>query len=453
MRRAAALVAILVLTLAPGGEGVRAATRSSFQPAGARAAVGGSWLTYHADSRRTGVDRSSPPLHSVHRAWTSPNLYGAIYAEPLVHGTRVFVATENDSVYALSAGTGHIIWRRHVGTPVPLSELSCGNIDPNGITGTPVIDAGNGTLYAVAFVQPGVHQLVAINISTGRLKWRRRADPSGVDPKIHQERGALVIANGRVYAPYGGFSGDCGSYHGRVISRRLNGSGMISYKVPSQREAGIWATSGVAVDATGHPVVATGNSSSSGAYDFGNATIRLSPTLKKIGFFAPSNWKSLNAGDTDLGSIGPSILPNGLIFQGGKEGAGYLLHQKHLGGIGGAAFAKSVCSSMWGGTAFAAGRVFVPCGDGLYALRIKAGPSFSIPWHSASFNAGPPIVAGGAVWTIDIDSGVLHAFVPGTGHQILTRSVGPVEHFTSPTAAAGKLYVAATNHLVAFAGI
>ena len=456
MRRVGSIAAVVTLALTACSGRMTAGDRiAPAAPDRAAAVKSGSWLTYHANPRRTGVDTGSPGLHSVHHAWTSPALDGAIYAEPLVRGTRVFVATENDSVYALSASTGHVIWRTHVGTPMNGSQLPCGNIDPSGITGTPAIAAKTGTLYAVAFVQPGRHQFVAINLSTGHLKWRRSADPrTGFDPMVHQQRGALVIANGRVYAPYGGLEGDCGNYHGTVVGRRLTGAGFIHYKVPSQREAGIWATQGIAVDATGHLLVATGNSSSSGSFDYGNATIRLSATLHKVGFFAPSNWKSLNAGDVDLGSIAPTPLPNGLVFQGGKEGIGYLLRQKHPGGIGGQAFSKQVCSSMWGGTAFSGGRVFVSCGNGVYALHIRfSPPRFSIAWSGGGFNAGPPIVAGGAVWSVDIDAGVLHAFSPRTGNQRLSRSVGSVEHFTTPTAAGGHLYVAASNRVVAFAGI
>ena len=93
-------------------------------------------------------------------------------------------------------------------------------------TGPAGATAAVGTLYAVAFVQPGRHQFVAINLSTGHLKWRRSADPrTGFDPMVHQQRGALVIANGRVYAPYGGLEGDCGNYHGYVVGLNLDGQG------------------------------------------------------------------------------------------------------------------------------------------------------------------------------------------------------------------------------------
>src|SRR6202011_677427 len=108
------------------------------------------------------------PATPVARAWTSSPLDGAVYAEPLVVGDRVIAATESDSVYALSATTGTVLWSAKLGSPVPGSALPCGNIDPSGITGTPVIDTTTGLVWAVAFVQPGHHDLVALDLSTGR---------------------------------------------------------------------------------------------------------------------------------------------------------------------------------------------------------------------------------------------------------------------------------------------
>src|SRR6266498_4772271 len=149
------------------------------------------WLTYHRDPARTGFDPSSTPVGSVKRAWTSPKLDGAIYAQPLVLGGRILVATENDSIYALDVGTGKVVWRTRLGEPVPRSLLPCGNIDPTGITGTPVVDSASGLLYAVAFVQPGRHELVAVDTASGKVRFRRAADPQGTDSLVHQQRAAL----------------------------------------------------------------------------------------------------------------------------------------------------------------------------------------------------------------------------------------------------------------------
>src|SRR5437899_5675095 len=115
MRRSACLLALATLMAACGSSGgdVRAPRVRAHSEAATPATVGSSsWLTYHHDERRTGVDPTSPSLGSFRHAWTSPLLDGAVYAEPLIRGSRVYVATENDSVYALSASTGHVVWRR-----------------------------------------------------------------------------------------------------------------------------------------------------------------------------------------------------------------------------------------------------------------------------------------------------------------------------------------------------
>jgi outer membrane protein assembly factor BamB len=170
--------------------------------------------------------------------------------------------------------------------------------------------------------------------------------------------------------------------------------------------------------------------------------------------WAPANWRDLNGGDVDLGSMGPAILPNDLVFQAGKEGVGYLLHLEHLGGIGGAAFSKQVCSAgAWGGAAADSSRIYVPCGEGLVALRMRPGPSFEVAWQAGGFFAGPPIVSGGAVWSVDINSGRLHAFDVRTGREMFTESLGTVQHFTTPTAVGGQLFVAADQRIIAFTGV
>ena len=93
------------------------------------------------------------------------------------------MATENDSVYALSASSGAVLWTRHLASPVP-SGLPCGNISPSGITGTPVADPATGQLWVVTFTaQPAYqHTLWDLDLATGRTAWQRSIDLSGSDP-------------------------------------------------------------------------------------------------------------------------------------------------------------------------------------------------------------------------------------------------------------------------------
>ena len=92
------------------------------------------WPTYDRTAERSGVAVSSPALVAVRQSWTA-SVDGAVYAQPLVVGSEVIVATENDSVYALGASSGAVLWTRHLASPVT-AGLPCGNINPSGITGT-----------------------------------------------------------------------------------------------------------------------------------------------------------------------------------------------------------------------------------------------------------------------------------------------------------------------------
>lgn len=102
----------------------------------------------------------------------------------------------------------------NLGTPIPLADLGCGDIDPSGITSTPVADLTTGRLYVVARVQPNHHELFVLDIQSGTVLSHRPIDPPGADPRFQQQRSALVISNGRVYIAFGGLFGDCGSYYG-----------------------------------------------------------------------------------------------------------------------------------------------------------------------------------------------------------------------------------------------
>jgi outer membrane protein assembly factor BamB len=420
------------------------------------------WLTYHKDLARDGYDNTTGGRWPPSLAWRSSTLDGAIYAEPLFYNGLVIVATENDSVYALNATQGgKIAWRAHLGTPVPGDVLPCGDINPSGITGTPAIDPSTGVLYVVAYIYRGttenpVHTLFGLQTNTGQILFKRHVNPAGVSPLVEQERGALAIVNGVVYIPYGGLAGDCGDYHGYVVGVPENLSSNFQYKVPTGREGGIWAPSGPSVDSQGDVFVATGNSASTTKFDYGESVIRLSPTLKELDYFAPKNWRTLDSGDLDVGSVGPAILgKSGIIFQIGKEGVGYLLNMSHLGGIGGQVFSKQICPTgygAFGGIAYVANVTYVPCTSGIVAVKVKFFPKpvLSILWTGPAFHAGPPIFSNKVIWTVDINGGELYALDPSNGTVLYSHSVGNVEHFTSPTAAEDMIFVAGSQTVYAF---
>jgi len=104
-------------------------------------------------------------------AWDD-NLDGADYGQPLVYNGMAYVATENDTVYAIAATNGLVRWSVHVGTPVSTSVLDsapgfgnyCGDIDPLGITGTPVIDPARDELFAVGHAERPTHSCRGVGL-------------------------------------------------------------------------------------------------------------------------------------------------------------------------------------------------------------------------------------------------------------------------------------------------
>src|SRR5581483_10157620 len=159
---------------------------------------------------------------------------GYVFAQPLVltnvnipgQGVHnvVYVATENDSVYAIDADNGSLLWKLSLvnpaagATPVPGSDIpNCDDLGPTiGITGTPVIDPTSGTIYLVAATKENgayVQRLHALDVGTSAEKFGGpvaiQATRSGTgegsqngkidfDPFMNNQRPGLLLQNGNV---------------------------------------------------------------------------------------------------------------------------------------------------------------------------------------------------------------------------------------------------------------
>ncbi len=406
------------------------------------------WTTYHQNNSRTGYVADTPDPHRLTRAW-SHALDGAVYAEPLVVGGRVIVATEGNSLYAFDRQSGKQLWHTHVGTPVRQSTLPCGNIDPLGITGTPVYDPATGLVFAVAEVTGPAHVLVGVDVATGALKVHRSADLSGVNPLAYQQRGALALWKNMVYITYGGLAGDCGAYRGTILAARTDGTGsLLSFRVPTPREGGIWTPPGPSIDENGNLYVSVGNGEqTSGAWDHSDSVLRLSSTLQLQDGFAPVNWRQENASDADLGSTGPILLPHGWIYADGKSGLGYVLKASHLGGVGGQTSVISLCHAF-GGDAAIGSQVIVPCTSGLRSIKISSSGQVTLGWHAASTLQGSPVAGGHTVYALDTQ-GVLFALNSSTGATRTSITVGSCNRFATPTLSGKLIFVGTYSGIVA----
>ena len=434
-----------------------AVTLLAWAPASARA----DWTTYRGDATRSGVDSSSVGALPFAPAWTSPSLGGAMFGQPLVHGGLVVVATESNQVAALNETTGQVVWQVSAGTPVPSSQLPCGDISPTvGITSTPVIDPSTNRVFVVADTLNGStiqHKLFAFDLSTGSAVAGFPVDvePPGDVPADQLQRPALALAGGQIIIGYGGNAGDCGTYHGWLVSVPETGGAQRTFEVdPGGNEGAIWGSGNApTVDAAGHVWVSSGNGDSS-SYDYQESVLELDPSMNLLDHWAPANFASLDSSDLDLGSSEPVLLPGGLVFEIGKQGIGYLLSASSLGGTGAAPhYSASACGGSWGGGIYYGGSIYVTCNNGLHALALNtvAGTFSAAPgWQVPPSANGPPIAAGGLVWATDWNHATLYGLNPQTGQAVVTQSTPAMEHFSTPSASDGKLFLATGNTVVAY---
>ena len=98
---------------------------------------------------------------------------GNVYAQPLYveggpNGAMIIAVTESNNVYALNANDGSIVWQRNLG-PAVTSGLPCGNINPLGITGTPVVDLASRSVFLDAMIDGATkkHFVYSLNVDTG----------------------------------------------------------------------------------------------------------------------------------------------------------------------------------------------------------------------------------------------------------------------------------------------
>lgn len=364
--------AVLVLALLPAGTGTAAAgSGRAARPAGALAASQATPAndgTASLNNLRTGWDRHEPGLSpSVVQGSSFGEVFstaveGQVYAQPLVIGSTVIVATEKNWVYALNASTGAVKWSKQLGTPYRIPN--CSDLVPYiGVTSAPVYDRSTGTVYAMAQVVSGTYvawRLYGLNAATGAVTFRRGIygspsnDPSiSINTRQQGQRAGLLLLNGWVYASFASHC-DHQPWAGYVaavdLADKAKSTLWTDESGVTYDKAGIWqGGGGLMSDGSGRIIVTSGNGispapgpGSAPPGQLAESVIRLAPqangTLAAKDFFSPADAPTLDAEDLDYGSAGPVGLPVGttvyphIMVQGGKIGSIFLLNRDNLGG-------------------------------------------------------------------------------------------------------------------------
>jgi hypothetical protein len=324
---------------------------------------------------RNGWDESEPSMGpsvvpSFVQRWEA-TIAGQDYAQPLVLGSTVIIATETDQVYGLNAGTGAYEWHTSLGTPYDLGadptfkNTGCTDLTPDiGVTGAPAYDSTTGDIYMFANIMNGSspeYYMVRMDPTTGAvlLKTPITGHPSNdshvtFSAKYNMERPGVLILGGSVY---GAFASHCDTkpYDGYVV--RVDDSGTPTSGAlwsdesgVTYDEAGIWqGGGGIMSDGAGRIFVTSGNGVSPAKGpgtkppgQLAESVIRLAVnssngSLSAQDFFSPAIAPSWDAADMDFGAGGPVGVPftvagYNTLEQAGKNGQIWLLNRNGLGG-------------------------------------------------------------------------------------------------------------------------
>jgi len=343
--------------------------------------------TYHYDNYRTGWNSTETVLTPAN---VNGSTFGLLHtvaiddqvdAQPLLvsavnitagtqQGTHdvVYVASENNTVYAIDQHSGAILLNPNFGKPVH-SPIGCNNNGPNvGVNSTPVIDLTSNTLYVMVYTQATsgpAYYLHALDLGsltdkvTPQLVTASHTLSNGTtwtfNATYQRQRPGLLLLNGTIYAGFGSFC-DLGANLSRGwllgwstgTLAPLAANQLLDTQPSSPNNfflSSIWM-SGYApsADDAGNILFVTGNSDYSGTtYDgitnIQESVVKVAPNLGSVvSLFTPSNQASLDEGDVDFGSGGVMVLPDQagsiphLAVAAGKYATMFLMNADKLGG-------------------------------------------------------------------------------------------------------------------------
>jgi hypothetical protein len=453
----------------------------------APAVAAADWPIFNGNAARTGSAAAGPTVAAVTKLHRKQIQVGGTVdsAAVYVSGVRIggssrdlFVMTTTyGKTVAVDAASGAVVWRY-----VP-AGLSSWQGTPQITNATPAIDKAAGVVYA-ATPDGWVHRL---SLATG-AEQRTGAWPVLTTRDAGHEK---LTSSFNLWGPYlivttGGYVGDAPPYQGHVLTIfRRSGhvahvwnslcSDRHSLIVPSScgaSDSAIWGRSGAVVDpSTGHLFVATGNGPWNGSTNWGDSVIELTANASRpVQTYTPTNQAALNAGDVDLGSTSPVLIPAdpathtpALVVQGGKDGLLRLLDRSRLNGrdhrlgrLGGELAKVSDPGQVSLYTAPAVYRhggrttIFVGTGGGTGAYTIVPGrrPSLRQAWQSGSQGTSP-VVSGGLVYVFD-PAGTLNIYRPTSSRPVVRLNAG-TGHWQSPVIGGGRILLgegSANDHAV-----
>ncbi|HTJ69477.1 MAG TPA: choice-of-anchor D domain-containing protein [Actinospica sp.] len=473
MTRIRLLAGVLALLLIAG-----------FVPAFIAARAHADEVTVSQDDLRTGWDPAESSLSSGSVAGSdfgqlfATQLNGQIYAQPLVVGDTLVVATDNNYVYGVNKVTGAIEWTDDLGPSWPASTVGCGDLTPNvGETSTPVYDPVTGYVYAVAMVNDGADashphwKMFAISPSTGaqRTGWPLTIqgypdnDASrAFNSMTAMQRPGLLLMGGAVYVAFGSHC-DYQPYVGYVVG--VNTSTQTTHMWADEvgatsTEGGIWQSGGgIVSDGAGRMFVATGNGVAPTVGAGGKPPNQLAQSVIRLGvdssgtispqdFFSPANATALNTNDLDLGSGGPVALPDAefgttavphLMVEVGKDGRVFLLNRDNLGGRGQGSGGTDAVLQTIGPLNGVWGHPAVWGGDGGYVYVVGNQGNLTALKYGVNGSGAPALsIAGTSQATFGYTSGSPAVTSDGTtSGSALVWEVSA----TGPTGAGGELTV------------
>ena len=315
-------------------------------PIPAQAPPASEWLTWGYDPERSGWNRAEttlskenvsglvlrwsaqlpiPPREIALSTLTAPLVVEGVTAAQ-GRRTLVFVVGSEDSVFAIDADSGTVVWRKAFPNPLTPPQIAtwlCSNTQ----NATPVIDKQKGIIY----LNTSDGKLRGLSLGTGD---ERLTPTEFVTP--FARNWSLNLIDDVIYSPT---ARGCGGAIANISAMDVSDPArprLSRLYTSGGRPAGAWGRGGVVRGPRG--IIAQ---TADGLYDpaagsFGETVMTLAPKeLRIVDSFTPSNWRYLNSRDLDLGSTGPVVFP----FQGrtlvatiAKEAVLYLLDANALGG-------------------------------------------------------------------------------------------------------------------------